>query len=81
MFDKSYNYMTDLESDSFFGDHQVMLDLKAGFLYKNVENKCKDGTADQLVTTILKIDKEVFINLMLQDEDSDSYEYYHKLAL
>tara|TARA_B110000285_G_C14931859_1_gene517724 strand:+ start:483 stop:875 length:393 start_codon:yes stop_codon:yes gene_type:complete len=46
MFDKCYNYITDLESDSFFGDHQVMLDLKAGFIYKNNERKCCDGTPD-----------------------------------
>ena len=58
-----------------------MLDFKSGFIYKNVEKKIEDGTADELVTTLLKIDKQVFLELMLGDEDSDAFEYYHKLAL
>lgn len=56
-----YNHITDLKETSFFGEYQVLFDLKAGNYYKTAKNHTGISSYQ---TIIFKLSKKVFLNII-----------------
>ena len=87
IFDSNYNFITELQPNSFFGEYQVMLDLYGGAVYRACqESERFSGTTSieqQAVVSsvILKIPKTKFLNLILSNENFASFEHYNEMAV
>jgi sarcosine oxidase delta subunit len=84
MFDKSCNVITNLQADKFFGLFQIMLDLYSGYMYRteNIKNKGDDSeNHSKECTTLMKIEKNVFLQILMSDEGGSTFEHFHKMAI
>lgn len=71
LFDPTYTYLCSLEETSFFGDYQVILGVASDIQYR--------VKADIFKTIIYKIDAEVFLQAICEDELV--FKHYFKMAL
>ena len=87
MFDQNYNFVSELQPNSFYGDYQVMLDLNAGSVYRACQESDKYSSCssmqEQAVSSsiLLKIPKSKFLKLILSHENFASFEHFNEMAV
>jgi hypothetical protein len=75
VFDENYNLLTAYEQHSFFGEYQVMFDLKAGCYFRAQQT----GDGEQVI--LLTICKQRFLEIICRNNSYYAFKHYHDLAI